>query len=82
MKITEANCRGEYQIYLRNKRKYEVAQEYIKIYRNKRLGATSRRRKAIYYKKQKQWENKVIRLKRYLKFDVKAVQMCKRAGYL
>ena len=68
--------------YLKDKRNLEIAMDYVKIYRNKKLSARTSKSKMAYYRKQKKWENKVIKLKRYVGYDIKAIEQFKRAGYL
>ena len=82
MKINAKNCEIHKTFYLKNKRKLEIAQDYVKIYRNKKLSASTSKSKMAYYRKQKRWENRVIKLKRALAYDTKRIEYCKRAGYL
>jgi hypothetical protein len=82
MRIDAKNCQIDRKFYFRDKRKLEIAQDYVKIYRNKKLSARTSKSKQAYYRKQKKWENRVIKLKRALAYDLKMVEYCKRAGYL
>ena len=82
MKINRDNCELYRTVYFKNKRKLQIAKDYVEIYKNKRLTARTSKSKMAYYRKQKKWENKVIKLKRYVSYDIKAIEQCKRAGYL
>ena len=82
MKIDAKTCQIDRKFYFRDKRKLEIAQDYVKIYRNKKLSASTSKSKMAYYRKQKRWENRVIKLKRALAYDTKRIEYCKRAGYL
>jgi hypothetical protein len=82
MKINAKNCEIHRTFYLKNKRKLEIAKDYVEIYRNKRLSARTSKSRMAYYRKQKKWENRIIKIKRYVGYDIKAIEQCKRAGYL
>jgi hypothetical protein len=55
MKINDRNCELIYAVYLKRKRKLEIAQDYVSIYRNKRLSARTSKSKEDYYRKEKKW---------------------------
>ena len=82
MKVNAKNCEMLRVVSPKNKRRLEIAEDYVKIYRNKRLSARTSKGKTAYYRKQKKWENRVIKLRRYVGYDRKAIDQCKRAGYL
>ena len=82
MKVNNENCELIYAVYLKRKRKLEIAQDYVSIYRNKRLSARTSKSKAEYYRKEKKWANRVIKLKRMVSYGDHDVQLCKRRGYL
>jgi hypothetical protein len=81
MKINAKNCEIVKRVKAKNQRNLEIAEDYVKIYRNKRLSAKTSKSKMAYYRKQKKWENKIIKLKRYLRYDSRALEQCKRYGY-
>ena len=81
MKINDRNCEIVKRVKAKNQRNLEIAEDYVKIYRNKRLSAKTSKSKMAYYRKQKKWENKIIKLKRYLRYDSRALEQCKRYGY-
>ena len=82
MKVNNENCELIYAVYLKHKRKLEIAQDYVSIYRNKRLSARTSKSKAEYYRKEKKWANRVIKLKRIVNYDIHDLNLCKRRGYL
>ena len=81
MKINAKNCEIHKTFYLKNKRKLEIAKDYVEIYKNKRMSARTSKSKMAYYRKQKKWENKVIKLKRAVEYDIKSIKYCERLGY-
>ena len=81
MKVNVSNCNLHRMYYLKDKRNLEIAMDYVKIYRNKKLSARTSKSKMAYYRKQKKWENKVIKLKRAVEYDLKSIEYCKRLGY-
>ena len=82
MKVNNENCELIYAVYLKHKRKLEIAQDYVKIYRNKKLSASTSKSKAEYYRKEKKWANRVIKLKRIVNYNIHDLNLCKRRGYL
>ena len=81
MKVNVSNCNLHRMYYLKDKRNLEIAMDYVKIYRNKKLSASTSKSKMAYYRKQKKWENKVIKLKRAVEYDIKSIKYCERLGY-
>ena len=81
MKSTKVRCQDYYRTYLIVKSKMEIAEDYVKIYKNKRLTAKTNKKKDVFYRKQKIWENRYIRLRRQYKHLKDLVENCKKDGY-
>ena len=82
MKINRKICEFYADDIASYKRKLEIADDYVKIYRNKRLSARTAKSKQAYYRRQKKWENKIIKLKRIVAQENKIITACKRYNFL
>ena len=82
MKINRKICGFYAKDNASYKRKLEIAKDYVEIYRNKRFSARTSKSKEDYYRKEKKWANRVIKLKRIVGYGDHDVQLCKRRGYL
>ena len=82
MKINKQICELYVKDNVTHRRKLEIAQDYVKIYRNKKLSARTSKSKEAYYRKQKRWENKVIKIKRIMAHENRVITACKRYDFL
>ena len=82
MKINRKICGFYAKDIASYKRKLAIADDYVKIYRNKRLSARTAKSRMAYYRKQKKWENRIIKLKRIIAREDKIITACKRYDFL